>query len=211
MLILQVSGYTAAPATATPDDERGGGVGWEVVASDSTAANELLLLFQKLLVGHLYSHSSSFTTLATPSSATSPHPISPPPTFLTSDHHIHQHIHGAIAVLVKYVSMIHYHIVQVLPAASELISQHPQLFKVYTKVLRTGPVEVLLPDLSVSLLLLQVRLPVEMVASKCFDLIGNLIDVLDKFNRLTPSAFVEDSADLAWPDTYSEYLRKGIN
>lgn len=111
---------------------------------------------------------------------------------------------GAVAVLVKYVSMLHDHITQVLLEASQLVSRHPQLFRAYSKVLKAGLVEVLLPELSVGLVLLQLRLPMKMVESKCLELMGELMEVLDKFNRLAPSAIEEDSADLAWPDAHSE-------
>ena len=204
LYVLHIQVSTNAEAAATPpyDGNTGDGSGgwWEESANNCSSTNELLLLFQKLLLGNLYSSSFSCFPSATacPPSPISPHPEPsspvPPPTSPSLDH-THQHAQGAISVLVKYVSLLHGHITQVLEEASE----HPRHFLSVSKVLKGGPVEALLPGLAVGLVLLQLRLPTLMVESQCLELMGKLMEGLDKFNRLAPSTFREDSADLDWP------------
>ena len=201
--MLQVScNSTAAAATLGNIGDDASGNGWAVAVSDCAATNKLLLLFQRLLVGHLYSHSTSFSPLTTPSSPASS--LHVPTSTSLPEHNLNQHIEATIAVLVKYVSMLHHHMVVVLPEATALVLHQPQLLRAYSQVLQTGPAEVLLPELSVSLVLLQLHLPMKMVENKCLESISDLMEVLDKFNRLFPGAAFEESADMSWPDARSE-------
>ena len=114
-----------------------------------------------------------------------------------------QQIQGAIAVLMKYVAMLHEHASQVLPLAAQVASLSPDHFKKASKVLQCGPCGMLLSELSVGLVLLQLRVPMNMVESDCVPLIGELLQHLDHFNRLAPGALKEDVEDLAWSDVKS--------
>ncbi len=152
---------------------------------------KLLLLFQRLLLGCIYSKSS---------------PPSSKPTTTTTSEQDDQHIEGAISVLVKYISMLHHYVIQVLTLASQLLSLNHRHFGVITQILKEGPVETLLPELSVGLVLLQFRLPLKLVESNCVPLVGELVKYLDDFNRLAPGLDEEDKQDLSWPDTHSMLL-----
>lgn len=115
-----------------------------------------------------------------------------------------QQIQGAIAVLMKYIAMLHAHASQILPLASQVASLGPHYFKAVSKILQSGPCGMLLSELSVGLVLLQLRVPMNMVVSNCVPLIGELIQCLDHFNRLAPGALKEDVEDLAWSDVKSK-------
>lgn len=119
-----------------------------------------------------------------------------------------QVVQGAIAVLINYVRMLHEHLVQILPLASQAASLGPDQFRQTTKILQDGPSGVLLPELAIGLVLLQLRLPLQLVESDCIPLVGELIERLDQFNRLAPGAHMEDEEDLAWSDVKSEYDKK---
>ena len=73
-----------------------------------------------------------------------------------------------------------------------------------SQVLKEGPVEALLPELSVGVVLLQLRVPMKLVENRCVPLLGELVKCLDDFNRLGPGVQKEDKQDLDWPDTYSK-------
>ena len=152
-----------------------------------SSAVDLLLLFQRHLVGNIYSNS-----LPTSSTAAG------------SGKDIGEQIQGATAVLVKYVSMLHHHVMQVLPLASQLVSHNLQHFKMATLVLGEGPVMTLLPELSVSLVLLQLKLPFQFMETSCVSLVEELVKLLDDFNHLAPGICEDEEEDLAWPDSHSE-------
>ncbi len=197
---------TSAVAEATPIGADHGDVDdniQEEAVGDFTPTNKLLLLFQRLLLGNLYSSSlpcsPSASSAATPPSPISPHqpePISPGvfPISASRDH-TSQHAQGAVSVLVKYISLLHGHIAQILTEAVE----HSVHIGFVSRVLKSGPVAALLPSLSIGLVLLQLRLPSLMVESRCLELMGKLMVSLDKFNRQDPNTIIEDSEDLAWP------------
>ena len=158
---------------------------------------KLLLLFQRHLLANIY---SNFSSLSLPPSAVGG-AVGPP---TVGGEQTHQQIQGAFAVLLKYMSMLHHHLLQVLPMASQLVSLNPRHFRVASQILREGPAAMLLPELAVSLVLLQLKLPFKFLESRCLPLVGELARLLDEFNRLAPGAFEEDEQDLAWPDTHSK-------
>ena len=87
---------------------------------------------------------------------------------------------GAIAVLLKYIAMLHEHATQVLPLASHISSFSSKHFSLVAKVIQEGPTGALLPELAVGLVLLQLRMPLQMVESNCVPLVGELVDHLDR-------------------------------
>lgn len=160
--------------------------GKELVYGESSSV-ELLLLFQRHLVGNIYSNSS-------------PSPSSPSPA--ESDPVTSQQVQGAIAVLVKYISMLHHHVVQILPLASQLVSHNLRHFGVASQVLREGPVMSLLPELSTSLVLLQLKLAYQFIETKFVPLVGEMVKLLDNFNYSAPGTLEDEEEDLAWPDRH---------
>ncbi len=180
--------------------------GKDVEYGESSSVN-LLLLFQRHLLANIYSNFSSISLPPVSSTAGVGGAVPPrgggeAPVF--GGEEVHQQIQGAFAVLLKYMSMLHHHLLQVLPMASQLVSLDPRHFRVASQILREGPAVTLLPELSVSLILLQLKLPFKFLESKCFPLVGELVRLLDEFNRLVPGACEEDEQDLAWPDTHSK-------
>ena len=169
--------------------------------SDFFSTNRFFLLFQKVLLSNLYSNST--TSPPPPPSPLSPHPevtstASPFAVRSNTDHTHHYHYaEGAMNILVKYISLLQDHVTQVLKEAVE----YPQHFRSISKILMGGPVMTLLPSLSVGLVLLQMRVPYLLGQSHCLEQMDKLVEYLDKFNRRSPSIFVEESEDLNWPGT----------
>ena len=62
---------------------------------------------------------------------------------------------------------------------------------------------VLLPELLTCLVLLQIHIPTVLHASGSVFMLQNLLDILDKFNRLAPGMARDDAEDLAWPGVWS--------
>ena len=58
---------------------------------------------------------------------------------------------------------------------------------------------VLLPEFITSLLLLHTRIGLKTQLSTVFSVLRDLLELLDKFNKLAPNIALEDSEDLAWP------------
>ena len=56
----------------------------------------------------------------------------------------------------------------------------------------------LLPELSLGLVLLQMKAAPVMVTTKCVLVLGKLINLLDQFNRFAPGIHATDVEDLAW-------------
>jgi len=56
----------------------------------------------------------------------------------------------------------------------------------------------LLPELSLGLVLLQMKAAPVMVTTKCILSLGKLINLLDQFNRFAPGIHAMDVEDLAW-------------
>ena len=125
--------------------------------------------------------------------------------FLLSGKNV-QVVQGAITVLINYVRMLHEHLLHILPLASQAAALGPVQFRQTAKILQDGPSGILLPELAIGLVLLQMRLPLQLVETDCIPLVGELVERLDQFNRLAPGAHVEDEDDLAWSDVKSELI-----
>ena len=99
-------------------------------------------------------------------------------------------IQGAIAVLLKYIAMLHEHATQVLPLASHIASFSSKHFSLVARVIQDGPTGALLPELAVGLVLLQLRIPLQMVESNCVPLVGELVDHLDRLASLRDHSYL---------------------
>jgi len=64
---------------------------------------------------------------------------------------------------------------------------------------------VLLPELLSCLVLLSVRCGSVVRVSKAVTVVGQTLELLDRFNQLAPGRDRDDQEDLAWPGVWSEY------
>lgn len=138
---------------------------------------DLLLRFQRLLLGQLYLREEQA------SSATS----------------IDTETCGAASLLWKYVSLVACHVEDILSVASVLGSLSPHHFALAAAVLEQELTGVLLPELLVSLVLLESTVPEVMHVADAASMLSPLLESLDCFNQLAPGAHLEDTQDLLWP------------
>ncbi|XP_019851476.1 PREDICTED: E3 ubiquitin-protein ligase HERC2-like [Amphimedon queenslandica] len=139
--------------------------------SDSSAKG-LLQLFQRLLLSNVFSCSKTNEAQT----------------------------RGALSVLIKYIAMVQEYSNQVLHSAIRVGSLGPRYFILASSALSKGMFGALLPELAVGLVLLQLKAPLLISESDCVPLLSGLLDLLDKFNRLSPNCTKLDEEDMAWPD-----------
>ncbi|XP_077559435.1 E3 ubiquitin-protein ligase HERC2 isoform X3 [Haemaphysalis longicornis] len=140
---------------------------------------DLLLRFQRLLFGQLYPRVDE--------------PIEGPSANIDTE------ICGAASLLWKYVTLVACHVEDILSVASVLGSLSPHHFALAAAVLEQELTGVLLPELLVSLLLLESSVPDVMHVAEASSMLSPLLESLDCFNRLAPGAHLEDAQDLSWP------------
>ena len=140
------------------------------------------------------------------------------------------HVQGAILVLSKYVTMLHEHVGHIMPTALHMAQISQDHFVRVGNILQKGPMGVILPEISLGLVLLQLRMPsllqvhvqsyvpitkldgpnlmlfnlLVIQDSRCVSLVGDLVRQLDGFNQLRPRAAEEDEEDMAWPGIRSK-------
>ena len=68
-------------------------------------------------------------------------------------------MHGALLVLGKYVTMLHEHVGHIMPTALHMAQISQQHFGRVAVVLLRGPMGVVLPEISLGLVVLQLRMP----------------------------------------------------
>lgn len=56
------------------------------------------------------------------------------------------------------------------------------------------------------MVLLQLRSSAVVQASGSVPILEQMLDILDKYNRLAPGLHREDKEDLSWPGVWSEYI-----
>ena len=100
--------------------------------------------------------------------------------------------------------MLHKHATLVLTLATQIASLSPLHFSTAAAILHSGPCGLVIPELTVGLVLLLLRVPLQLMESECVPLLGELVEVLDQFNRLASEAHQEDESDLSWSDDTSE-------
>ena len=74
-------------------------------------------------------------------------------------------VQGALLVLSKYVTMLHEHVGHIMPTALHVAQISPQHFHRVGAVLLRGPMGVVLPEISLGLVVLQLRMPLLLQAS----------------------------------------------
>lgn len=65
---------------------------------------------------------------------------------------------------------------------------------------------VLLPEMLTCMVLLQLRSPAVVQMSGSVPILEQVLDVLDKYNRLAPGLIREDREDLSWPGVWSKLI-----
>ncbi len=111
------------------------------------------------------------------------------------------HVEGAVSILKKYIAMLHKHATLVLTLATQVASISPLHFSSSLAVLQSGPCGLVIPELAVGMVLLLLRVPLPLMESDCVPLLGQLVEILDVFNRLAPEAQEENTEDLAWAES----------
>ncbi|XP_077983839.1 E3 ubiquitin-protein ligase HERC2-like [Glandiceps talaboti] len=145
---------------------------------ERSASLELLLRFQRLLVGELFPREEDKTKAGS---------LSDP------------ELQGACSLLCKYISLLCSHVSDVLLVAASLANTSCKHFAAVAHVIESDISGVLLPELVVCMVLLQVQSSAVMLSCNAIPMLGSLLELLDKFNRLAPGLEKEDSEDLAWP------------
>ena len=138
----------------------------------------LLLKFQRLLIAELYSGNSDNNS---------------------GDSELEQRMQGILALLRKYLNLICSHVLEIIPSASNIGKSSQRHYLLVSLVLEQDLIGILLPELVVSLLLLQIEN--QTIFAKC-EIIPSLtciLECLDKFNILAPGFEKEDSDELIWP------------
>ncbi|XP_012936715.1 E3 ubiquitin-protein ligase HERC2 [Aplysia californica] len=115
---------------------------------------------------------------------------------------------GAASLLRKYCSLLVGHVSSILPTASSVGEMSARSFAAVTSILNRDVIGILLPEMVTCLVLLQLRCPQVMQASRAAQLLSQVLDELDYFNHLAPGAEREDTEDLAWPGVWSYSLEK---
>ncbi|XP_054270101.1 E3 ubiquitin-protein ligase HERC2 isoform X2 [Macrosteles quadrilineatus] len=107
--------------------------------------------------------------------------------------------HGAQSLLYKYILLLTKPLTRVINLAAGLAAHSPRHFYVVTAILKQDAVEMLLPELLVSLVMLQQEVPLLLHSVDWLQLFTPLLESLEAFNRLTPGLDKEDDEDLSWP------------
>jgi E3 ubiquitin-protein ligase HERC2 len=106
---------------------------------------------------------------------------------------------GTALLLHKYITLLCAHVGDVLPVASTVAANGPRYFVASAQVIQREYTGVFLPELLASVVLLHTSLPAVLDAAQIVPVLGGLLDMLDKFNKLAPGVNKEDEEDLAWP------------
>uniref|UniRef100_A0A8C4NJF8 HECT-type E3 ubiquitin transferase n=1 Tax=Eptatretus burgeri TaxID=7764 RepID=A0A8C4NJF8_EPTBU len=146
---------------------------------ERSASLELLLRFQRLLLGRFFPRAESQPGFATGKSLT----------FRT----------GASLLLKKYMVLLRNHVASVLPVACSVAQLGCRHFSEAAHVLEADLTGVLLPELILGQLLLLLRNGDAAQNSGTVPVLGSLLEVLDSFNQLAPGQDCEEQEDLAWP------------
>ena len=91
------------------------------------------------------------------------------------------------------------HVSEILVEAHTISSSSPYRLTHICGVVEQDLPTVLLPEFITSLVLLHTRVGLHSELSSVFSVLKDLLDLLDKFNKLAPNIKVEDEEDLAWP------------
>ncbi|CAH1402584.1 unnamed protein product [Nezara viridula] len=134
----------------------------------------LLLKFQRLLIAQIYPHSSQDKPFSE-----------------------HSRI-GAEALLKKYVEQLSKQVTCTMNLATETAAQGNKYFYLVSSIIRGSCIEVLVPELIFSLVMLHEEVPLLMHSEDWLHLLLPLLDSLESFNRYIPGLESEDEDDIAW-------------
>ncbi|CAG5129600.1 unnamed protein product, partial [Candidula unifasciata] len=176
----------------------------ESESPENSPSLDLLLQFQRLLISKIFqckvvtdSHSPSPTGADGKSSVKE-----------GTSGEIGCEMLGAASLLRKYCSLLVSHVSNVLSTATTIGEKCARSFANVTAIISKDVTGVLLPEMVTCLVLLQLRCPQIVQVSRTSQLLSQLLDDLDYFNRLAPGTEKEDSEDLAWPGVWSYSLEK---
>lgn len=108
---------------------------------------------------------------------------------------------GALSLLKKYIQMLTYHIMDVLPLATVIGSDNPSHFYLTSSLLMSEPVGQLVPEFILHLTLLHLESP-QLMAQIYLTPLTCWLQTLDGFNKVAPGLDREDKDDLLWPNTH---------
>eukprot|EP00118_Oscarella_pearsei_P022140 m.252836 g.252836 ORF g.252836 m.252836 type:complete len:3992 (+) comp40356_c1_seq2:177-12152(+) len=153
--------------------------------SGQSASLDLLIRFQRLLIGKLLMFDEAGQFLSDPGDVDSS-------------------VIGASHLLQKYGKLLYANIHQVLQKASYLAGQTLRHFAAATETLESGLVGIILPELVLCMLLVQSYSPLIALKSDMIPLLKDLLPSLDGFNTLGPGCKQADETDMAWLARSSE-------
>lgn len=159
----------------------------ETVMKEVSPSLDLLLQFQRLLVARMFPKENG---------------VPASPTELDSE------LQGSGSLLKKYVSLLCNHASDILPLGASLACNSGKHFSLVSKIISSDVTGVLLPEMLTCMVLLQLRSPAMVQASGSVPILEQMLDILDKYNRLAPGLSREDKEDLAWPGVWSHNLEK---
>ncbi|XP_077868707.1 E3 ubiquitin-protein ligase HERC2-like [Saccoglossus kowalevskii] len=152
---------------------------------EKSTSLDLLLRFQRLLVGELFPREEEKNKAG---SSTDPE------------------LQGAASLMCKYISLLCCHVSDVLSVAASLANSSAKHFAAVAHVIESDISGVLLPELVVCMVLLQVHSSAIMQSCQAVPMLGSLLELLDRFNKLAPGLDKEDSEDLAWPGVIAKNI-----
>ena len=145
---------------------------------DRSPSLNLLLKFQRLLITELFS-SGSFDN--------------------NDDCESEQRTEGILSLLRKYLHLICCHVLEIISASKNIGNTSQQHFLLVCLILEQDLIGLLLPELVISLILLQLQN--QTIFAKC-ELVPSLtciLECLDKFNILAPGFEKEENDEIIWP------------
>ena len=108
-------------------------------------------------------------------------------------------LRASFCLLHKYIQLLCCHVSQVLVQAHNYASTAELLPRISGIIEQELP-SVLLSEFLTSLLFLHTRIGLRTELSKVFPVLRDLMELLDKFNRLASNIMLEDSEDLVWSE-----------
>ncbi|CAB0009589.1 unnamed protein product [Nesidiocoris tenuis] len=174
---------------------------WQQPPQPSPSLN-LLLTFQRLLIAHIYPHSSQ------EKESTGLHLDSK---FLCVLVKIIEFMFsfrsvlaeagriGAEALLRKYIEQLSKQVTVTLSMASELANQGNKYQSIVSSILHGSCIEILLPELIFSLVMLHEEVPLLLHMEDWLQLLFPLLDSLESLNRCYPYIDKEEEDDISWP------------
>ncbi|XP_015429351.1 PREDICTED: LOW QUALITY PROTEIN: E3 ubiquitin-protein ligase HERC2 [Dufourea novaeangliae] len=145
--------------------------------NDASPSLNLLLKFQRLLIARLYEcvHQSRTENLRD------------------------QEMLGSESLFSKYITQISVHVTEIALSAAELANASVKQFVYVCTVLKNDIVHVLLPELVTCLILLQVDYPMLLLQMDWIEILGPMLESLDRLNKLMPGIDRNEADELSWP------------